>query len=68
MLGVAMSTGAPKGRTHLSADALFCLVRSGCPTIPDHRGDAREISLTDARKPLRLPRCLRRGGMSSRDL
>ena len=43
-----MSIAAPKGRKHLSADALFGLVRSGFTTIPDHRGGETEISLTDA--------------------
>jgi hypothetical protein len=35
-------------RKHLSADALFCLVRSGFPSLPEHRLDETEISLTDA--------------------
>ena len=48
MLGVAMSTAASKGRKHLSADALFRLVRSGFTTIPDHRGGETAISVTDA--------------------
>jgi hypothetical protein len=48
MLVVAMSIVAPKGRKHLSADALFRLVRSGFATIPDDRGGETEISLTDA--------------------
>ena len=43
-----MSIVAPKGRKHLSADALFRLVRSGFATIPDDRGGEPEISLTDA--------------------
>jgi len=43
-----MSIVAPKGRKHLSADALFRIVRSGFDTIPDHRSDDAEISLTDA--------------------
>ena len=43
-----MSIVAPKGRKHLSADALFRLVRSGFATIPDDRGGETEISLTDA--------------------
>jgi hypothetical protein len=43
-----MSIVAPKGRKHLSADALFRLVRSGCTNVPDHRGGDLEISLTDA--------------------
>jgi hypothetical protein len=43
-----MSLVAPKGRKHLSADALFRLVRSGFANIPDHRSTAVEISCTDA--------------------
>jgi hypothetical protein len=43
-----MSIVAPKARTHLSADALFHLVRSGFATIPDSRCDAGDISFTDA--------------------
>jgi hypothetical protein len=41
--GFAMSIVAPKGRKHLSADALFRLVR-----IPDYRPGDPDISLTDA--------------------
>src|SRR5229473_3446656 len=48
MRGLAMSIVAPKGRKHLSADALFRLVRSGFARIPDYRSDDTEISLTDA--------------------
>lgn len=47
-MGVAMAIIAPKGRKHLSADALFRLVRSGFANIPDDRSDAVDISLTDA--------------------
>jgi len=54
-----MSIVAPKERKHLSADALFHVVRSGFATIPDPRGEDVDIALTDARKTLRLPRCLR---------
>jgi hypothetical protein len=43
-----MSLVAPKGRQHLSADALFRLVRSGFATIPDHRSTEVEIAFTDA--------------------
>jgi hypothetical protein len=32
-----MSIVAPKARKHLSADALFGLVRNGFAPIPDHR-------------------------------
>jgi hypothetical protein len=39
---------APKERKHLSADALFRLVRSGFTNIPDHRCDDGDISFTDA--------------------
>jgi hypothetical protein len=48
MSGVAMSIIAPKGRQHLSADALFRLVRSGFATIPDGRLSDTDISFTDA--------------------
>src|SRR5712691_4967322 len=48
MRGLAMSIVAPKGRKHLSADALFRLVRSGFARIPDYRSDDTEISFTDA--------------------
>ena len=48
MMGFAMSIVAPKGRKHLSADALFGLVRSSFDTIPDHRSADAEIALTDA--------------------
>jgi len=44
----AMALVVPKERKHLSADALFRLVRSGFDTIPDHRSLDPEISLTDA--------------------
>ena len=47
-MGFPMSIVAPKERKHLSADALFHLVRSGFATIPDPRGDDVDISLTDA--------------------
>jgi hypothetical protein len=43
-----MAIVAPKARKHLSADALFHLVRSGLATIPDPRGEEVDISLTDA--------------------
>jgi hypothetical protein len=43
-----MAIVAPKGRKHLSADALFRLVRNGFAGIPDDRTDAPGISLTDA--------------------
>jgi len=48
MKGGAMSIVAPKGRKHLSADALFRLVRSGFDHIPDHRCDDVDIALPDA--------------------
>lgn len=47
-MGGTMSIVAPKGRKHLSADALFRLVRSGFTNVPDHRGGDLEISLPDA--------------------
>ena len=43
-----MSIVAPQVRKHLSADALFHLVRSGFANLPDHRLDETEIALTDA--------------------
>src|SRR5712692_6022332 len=43
-----MSIVAPKGRKHLSADALFRLVQNGFDNIPDQRLTDTEISLTDA--------------------
>ena len=43
-----MSIVAPKTRKHLSADALFHVVRSGFATIPDPRGEDVDVSLTDA--------------------
>jgi Transposase DDE domain len=43
-----MALVAPRGRKHLSADALFRTVRSGFAAIPDSRLSDTEISLTDA--------------------
>ena len=43
-----MAIVAPKGRKHLSADALVRLLQNGFDTIPDHRLAETEISLTDA--------------------
>ena len=43
-----MSIVVPKGRKHLSADALFRLVRSSFANITDDRGAEVEIPLTDA--------------------
>ena len=43
-----MSIVAPKERKHLSADALFHLVRSGFANIPAPRCEDGDISLTDA--------------------
>jgi hypothetical protein len=42
-----MAIVVPKARKHLSADALFHLVRSGFATIPEPRGEDGDISLTD---------------------
>ncbi len=39
---------APKARKHLSADALFGLVRNGFAHIPDYRLSETDISLADA--------------------
>jgi hypothetical protein len=43
-----MAIVAPKARKHLSADALFHVVRSGFAAIPDPRRDHGDIALTDA--------------------
>src|SRR5713226_4128446 len=43
-----MSIVAPKRRKHLSADALFDLVRNGFANIPDYCPNDTDISLTDA--------------------
>jgi hypothetical protein len=43
-----MAMVGPKARKHLSADALFHLVRSGFANIPDPRYGEGDISLTDA--------------------
>jgi len=43
-----MSIVAPKGRKHLSADALFGLVRRSFATIADDRGGDVEMPFTDA--------------------
>jgi hypothetical protein len=43
-----MALVAPRERKHLSADALFSVVRSGFAAIPDYRLSDTEISLTDA--------------------
>ncbi len=43
-----MALVAPRERKHLSADALFSVVRSGFAAIPDYRLSDTDISLTDA--------------------
>src|ERR1700730_14018945 len=43
-----MANVAPKGRKHLSADALFRLVYTGFEHISDHRPATADIALTDA--------------------
>ena len=45
--GFAMAIVAPQGRKHLSADALFRLVRTGFANLPDQRGGEAELSFTD---------------------
>src|SRR5256885_1640778 len=47
-MGFPMSIVAPKARKHLSADALFGLVRNGFAHIPDSRLSEPDISLADA--------------------
>jgi len=44
IVGGVMSIGAPRGRKHLSADALVDLVRSGFATILDDRRSETDIS------------------------
>ena len=46
--GFAMAIIAPQVRKHLSADALFGLVRNGFARIPDYRSHEVEIALRDA--------------------
>jgi hypothetical protein len=43
-----MAIGAPKGRKHLSAEALLRLVRHGFAGIPDQRAADTGISCVDA--------------------
>src|SRR5437870_12917148 len=47
-MGFPMSIVAPKARKHLSADALFGLVRNGFAHIPDYRLSETDIALADA--------------------
>src|SRR5256884_6974947 len=47
-MGFPMSLVAPKARKHLSADALFGLVRNGFAHIPDYRLSETDITLADA--------------------
>jgi hypothetical protein len=46
--GFPLSIVTPHVRKHLSADALFPLVRSGFASLLDHRLDDTEIAFTDA--------------------
>src|SRR6267378_1569340 len=39
---------APKARKHLSADALFGLLRNGFSKAPDHRSDGSKMAMADA--------------------
>src|SRR5262245_63672390 len=48
VMGFPMSIVAPKVRKHLSADALFGLVRNGFAHVPDYRLSETDIALTDA--------------------
>jgi hypothetical protein len=43
-----MTMSAPKVRKHLSADALFSLLRTGFADMADHRPGDTDIALTDA--------------------
>jgi hypothetical protein len=47
-MGFLMAIVAPKARKHLSADALFGLVRNGFAHIPDYRLREPDIALADA--------------------
>jgi hypothetical protein len=47
-MGFPMSIIAPKERKHLSADALFALVRNGFAHIPENRLSETDIALADA--------------------
>src|SRR5919202_2757469 len=47
-MGCLMSLVAPKARKHLSADALFGLVRNGFAHIPDDRLSETDLALADA--------------------
>jgi hypothetical protein len=47
-MGFPMSIVAPKARKHLSADALFGLVRNGFAHISDSRLSETDITLADA--------------------
>src|SRR5215510_203985 len=47
-MGLLMSLVAPKARKHLSADALFGLVRNGFAHIPENRLSKTDIALADA--------------------
>ncbi len=47
-MGFPLSIVAPKARKHLSADALFGLVRNGFAHIPDYRLSETDITLADA--------------------
>jgi len=46
-----MAMKAPKARKHLSADALFHLLRSGFAAIAEPRPGTPDIALTDALMP-----------------
>ena len=43
-----MAIRAPTVRKHLSADALFGLLRTGCAAMADHRPGQPAMALTDA--------------------
>src|SRR5919202_778022 len=48
VMGLPMAIVVPKVRQHLSADALFGLVRNGFAHIPDYRLSETDIPLADA--------------------
>ena len=46
--GAIMATTAPNIHKHLSADALFALLRNAFSTLSDHRSGTPDIALSDA--------------------
>ena len=42
-----MGLMTPQARKHLSADALFSLLRNGFAKVPDHRSDGSAMTMPD---------------------